>query len=70
MAETRLSVRMSQSEIKQLKLYAQTQNLTLADWVRQTLLSQAGIREDRIAELERRLAALEERLNQQQHSAA
>ena len=62
--ETRLSIRMSPVEIEQLKAFAASKNATLADWVRETLLFQAGARDDRMAELERRLAALESRFSQ------
>jgi len=62
--ETRLSIRMSQEELESLKVFAASKNATLADWVRETLLFQVGVRDDRIAELERRLASLETRMNQ------
>jgi|GEM_PF-2115765 len=60
--DSRLSIRISPEELKKLKNFAATKNETFADWVRKTLLFQAGIQDDRIAELERRIAALESRL--------
>ena len=62
--ETRLSIRMTPEELEHLKAFASSKNATLADWVRETLLFQAGMRDDRLAELERRLAVLESRMSQ------
>lgn len=58
--ETRLSVRIDEKELKQLKAYAASQNKTFADWVREQLLIAAEIQEDRIGELEKRISVLEE----------
>jgi len=59
--ESRLSIRIPPDELKKLKEFAATKNESFADWVRKTLLFQAGVQDDRIAELERRVAALESR---------
>lgn len=62
MKESRLSIRMSDTELEQLKDYATKNNRTLADWVRETLLTSAGIQTDKIQELEKRLALLESKI--------
>lgn len=55
----RLSVRLSQDELDKLKEYADLQNKTFADWVRETLLVAAEIQEDKFLEIEKRLSKLE-----------
>jgi len=50
MSESRLSIRMDNDELDALKRLAADNNMTLADWVRYTLLSQAGLFEGRYQE--------------------
>ncbi|MHC5825173.1 MAG: hypothetical protein ACYT04_57325 [Nostoc sp.] len=50
MSETRLSVRMESSEIEDLKAAAAKENMCLSDWVRFTLLQQAGLFQGRYIE--------------------
>ncbi|MHC5855248.1 DUF6290 family protein [Nostoc sp.] len=50
MSETRLSIRMDSEEIEALKVYATQQNMTLSDWVRKTLLTQADLFDGRYQE--------------------
>ena len=57
--ETRLSIRMSKEKIEQLKAYAESLDQSLSDWARDTLMKEAQIKDDKIAELERRIALLE-----------
>ena len=48
--ETRLSVRMDIQEIDDLKVLAAKQGMSLSDWVRFTLLQQAGLFQGRYIE--------------------
>lgn len=57
----RLSVRIPEDELLKLKDYAESKNKTFADWVRETLLIAAEIQENKIHELEKRIARLEEK---------
>jgi antitoxin component of RelBE/YafQ-DinJ toxin-antitoxin module len=50
MSETRLSVRMDTQEIEDLKAVAAKEGMTLSDWVRYTLLQQAGLFDGRYVE--------------------
>jgi uncharacterized protein (DUF1778 family) len=60
--ETRLSVRMSPEELEILKDFAASKGENLSDWVKRILLSEAGLKRDRISELEQRLTALESKI--------
>lgn len=53
---------MPQEELDKLKQYAESNNKTFADWVRETLLVAAEIQEDKILEIEKRLSKLEEKV--------
>lgn len=60
--DARLSVRMPKEELDKLKQYAESKNKTFADWVRETLLVEAELQEDKILEIEKRLHLLEEKV--------
>jgi uncharacterized protein (DUF1778 family) len=59
MSETRLSIRIDEKELKALKAYAERENKTFSDWVRETLLTNAGLSSDKYSELEKRIVRLE-----------
>jgi predicted DNA-binding protein len=59
--ESRLSIRVDTEELENLKNFAHKQNKTFSDWVRETLLTSAGMSSDKYVDLEKRLERLEQK---------